>query len=164
MIDLKRLFARETRTEPEPAPTGDADSNYHPSGAPGGDGLEVEYQNLIANQFRRWGIKPACVTIEVRKIGQAPDGFDVLVGMVRLTRWERISSIRVMLGLPLLENRVRKALRATWLADLSHFGGLWLRASERLQADPGIGELHQVLMQLVPPSAAPGTRGPSAPG
>ncbi len=162
MFDLKKLFVREARAASQAAPASGApddpldDSSYqHPSAMPG-EGLELEYQALIASHFRRWGIKPASVTIEVRKIGQAPDGFDVLVGMVRLVRWDRISSLRVMLGLPLLEHRIRKGLKATWLADFSHFGGLWLRASEPLQAENGMQELHALLMQLTSPPAAPG--------
>ncbi|MES2940652.1 MAG: hypothetical protein V4864_23440 [Pseudomonadota bacterium] len=158
MFDIKKLFAREARAQSEagPAgtPTGTPDSDYQHPSALRGEGLELEYQSLIATQFRRWGIKSMGVTIEVRKIGQATDGFDVLVGMVRLTRWDRISSLRVMLGLPLLEHRVRKAVKATWLADYSHFGGLWLRASESLQAGEGMEELHQLLMQVAAPSQA----------
>lgn len=169
MFDIKKLFAREARAQSEagpvagtPASTPDSDFQ-HPS-ALRGEGLELEYQSLIATHFRRWRIKSASVTIEVRKIGQAPDGFDVMVGMVRLTRWDRISSLRVMLGLPLLEHRVRKAAKATWLADYSHFGGLWLRASESLQAGEGMEELHQLLMQVAAPSSASAPRGAGTKG
>jgi len=152
MIDLKKFFVRN-------APRGsaaelDPDSDYHPSNK-SSDGLEVEYQGMIAAQFRRWGISPACATIEVRRLGQAPDGFDVLVGMVRLTNWERDSALRLLVGLPLLEAKVRKAVRATWLADFSHFGGLWLHASEQLHAPQ---ELHDLLHKLVP-LPSPGTSG-----
>jgi len=150
MFDLRKLFVREARAH-KGRPT-DPDSDYHPSDRTG-VGLEVEYQTLIAQQFRRWGIAPGCVTIEVRRIGQAPDGYDVLVGMVRLAHWERTSALRVLLGLPLLESKVRKTVRATWLADFSHFGGLWLHASEQLHADGGgMGELRDLLLELVPPS------------
>lgn len=154
MFDLRKLFLREARAHAR-APQ-DPDSDYHPSDRRG-EGLEVEYQTLIATQFRRWGISNNCVTIEVRQIGRAPDGYDVFVGMVRLAQWDRISGLRVLLGLPLLEAKVRKMVRATWLADFSHFGGLWLHASEQLQGTPAVGELRQLMLQLVPPSpAAPG--------
>jgi len=154
MFDLKKLFLREARARR--GPPLDPDSDYHPSDRKG-EGLEVEYQGLIATQFRRWGISTSCITIEVRKIGRAPDGFDVLVGMVRLAQWERNSALRVLLGLPLLESKVRKAVRGTWLADYSHFGGLWLHASERLYNDPGMGELRELLLKLAP--AAPAAAG-----
>lgn len=151
MFDLRKLFVREARQsvrEPQ-----DPDSDYHPSDRRG-EGLEVEYQSLIATQFRRWGISNNCVTIEVRQIGRAPDGFDVFVGMVRLAQWDRTSGLRVLLGLPLLEAKVRRMVRATWLADFSHFGGLWLHASEQLHATAAFGELRELMLQLVPPSPA----------
>lgn len=150
MFDLRKLFVREARGPREQGP----DSDYHPSDRRG-DGLEVEYQTLIATQFRRWGISTSCVTIEVRQIGRAPDGFDVFVGMVRLAKWERPSALRVLVGLPLLEAKVRKMVRASWLADFSHFGGLWLHASEQLHGTTAMAELREVMVQLAPPSHAP---------
>lgn len=159
MIDLKKFFARNALRGS--ARAADPDSDYHPSDKTG-DGLEVEYQGLIATQFRRWGISPNCTTIEVRRLGQAPDGFDVFVGMVRLTSWERDSALRLLVGLPLLEAKVRKTMRGTWLADFSHFGGLWLHASEQVQVTP---ELRELLRKLAPlPSAgvsSGGTQGAS---
>jgi hypothetical protein len=147
MFDLRKLFIREARGRRNVDP----DSDYHPSDRKG-VGLEVEYQSLIATQFRRWGISNNCVTIEVRQIGRAPDGFEVFVGMVRLAQWERESALRVLLGLPLLETKVRKTVRGTWLADFSHFGGLWLHASEQLHNSPAIGDLRNLMLQLVPPA------------
>jgi hypothetical protein len=141
MFDLKKFFLRGTTSRES-----DPDSEYHPSDRSTA-GLQVEYQTMIANQFRRWGISASCTTIEVRKLGQAPDGYDVFVGLVRLTRWERESALRVLLGLPLLEAKVRKTLRATWLADFSHFAGLWLHSSEQVHQSP---ELHALLGKLAP--------------
>ena len=150
MFDLRKLFVREARGQRQQAP----DSDYHPSDRRG-EGLEVEYQTLIATQFRRWGISTSCVTIEVRQIGRAPDGFDVFVGMVRLAKWERPSALRVLVGLPLLEAKVRKMVRASWLADFSHFGGLWLHASEQLHGTTAMAELREVMVQLAPPTQVP---------
>ena len=139
MFDLKRLVARaaEARTS----------SSYHQQSI--GNGLEVEYRQLIAEQFRRWGLDPACVSVEGTRIGTAPDGFDVFSAMVRLHAWERRTAMRLLLGLPLLEAKVRKAVRATWLAEFSHFGGLWLHASEALHASEGADELRTALVDLV---------------
>ena len=157
MFDLRKLFVREARRERGQAL--DPDSDYHPSDRKG-EGLEIEYQSVIATQFRRWGLSSRSISIEVRRIGHAPDGFDVLVGMVRLGTWDRISALRVLIGLPLLEAKVRKAVRATWLADYSHFGGLWLHASEQVIGDPAAsGELRQLLMQLTPPASTCPTPG-----
>lgn len=153
MFDLRKLFAREARARRQ-APQPEPDSDYHPS-TPAGEGLEVEYQAIIAIQFRRMGISPTCASIEVRKFGQGPLGYDVLVGMVRLHRWERTSALRLLIGLPMLEHRVRKVVRSTWLADYSHFGGLWLHASELLHEMPGTVELRRLLLALVPASTRP---------
>lgn len=150
MFDLRKLFVREARAHK--GQELDPDSDYHPSDRKG-EGLEVEYQSLIATQFRRWGIETGCVTVEVRQIGRAPDGFDVFVGMVRLAQWKRATVLRLLLGLPMLESRVRKVVRGTWLADYSHFGGLWLHASEQLHTGGHTGELRDLLMKLVPPTA-----------
>jgi hypothetical protein len=150
MFDLRKLFVREARAHK--GQDLDPDSDYHPSDRKG-EGLEVEYQSLIATQFRRWGVAPGCVTVEVRQIGRAPDGFDVFVGMVRLAQWDRTTVLRLLLGLPMLESRVRKVVRGTWLADYTHFGGLWLHASEQLHTGGHTGELRDLLMKLVPPSA-----------
>lgn len=149
MFDIRKLFARASRG-PDSAPGHDPDSDYqHASG----EGLEVEYAQLVAAQLRRSGISLRCTTVEVRKLGQAPDGFDVFVGMLRLHRWDRSSALRLLVGLPLLEARVRRAVRGTWLADYSHFGGLWLHASEQLQSSPGPAELRQLLLALTAPPA-----------
>jgi hypothetical protein len=139
MFDLRKLFVKEAASR-ERADYGGA-----------AEGLEIEYQRLVTTQFRRLGIHEDCVTIDVRRIGHGPHGFDVLVGMVRLHRWERTSGLRLLIGLPLIESRVRKLVRSTWLADYSHFGGLWLHAAEHLHEEPGTEELRELLMTLTPP-------------
>jgi hypothetical protein len=106
MLDLKKLFARDSRPSSDEA---EADSGYE-AAERRGEGLEEEYKSLIAAQFHRWGIAPDCVTVDVRTLGHAADGLDVLVGMVRLARWERTSALRVLIGLPLLETKVWCAL------------------------------------------------------
>lgn len=49
--------------------------------------------------------------------------------MLQLQGWERQAAFRTMLGLPMLKDRVRRALSGSWLQDVSRFGGLWLHAS-----------------------------------
>ncbi len=154
MFDLRKLFAKEP-------PGRERAAGGHATAGPG-EGLEVEYERLVAAQFRRMGICEDCTTIEVRRVGQGPHGFDVLVGMVRLHRWERTSALRLLVGLPLIESRVRKLVRSTWLADYSHFGGLWLHASEHLHEEPGVEELRELVMALTPPDA-PVTAGAATP-
>jgi hypothetical protein len=58
-----------------------------------------------------------------------------------------------MLGLPMLDAKVRKSVAALWLADVSHFGGLWLHAGGQLQSGGPIGELRQLLVSLTGPRA-----------
>lgn len=152
-FDLRRIFAGGDNASDGFEDV--ADTDYLPVNGEG-EGLETEYQSLIAAQFRRWGVSNQCITIEVRRVGQAHDGFDVFAGMVRLVRWDRDSALRVMLGLPLLEAKIRKAVRATWLADYSHFAGLWLHASERMKVP---GELRELLATLAPLPGQPAGAG-----
>ena len=163
MFDLKKLFQRHSQGHA--AEEHGPGSDYHPSGERG-QGLEVEYQRLIAAQFRRWGIAMGCVSIEVRKIGTAADGYDVFVAMIRLMQWERHSALRVLLGLPLLEAKIRKAVRETWLADYAHFVGLWLHSSEHVHDTEGMSELRRLMKGLapLPPAAAASTEAHSLPG
>lgn len=158
-FDLRKLFSGSGGGGDSGGFEDAADTDYLPVNGQG-EGLETDYQGLIASHFRRWGVSNHCITIEVRKIGQAPDGFDVFVGLVRLVRWERESALRVMLGVPLLEAKIRKAVRATWLADYSHFGGLWLHASERMKVPT---ELRELLGALAPlPGSGPVASQPSS--
>lgn len=152
-FDIRRIFARSGDPAPGDQLDDAADTDYLPVNG-GGEGLETDYQALIAAHFRRFGISNNCITIEVKKIGVAPDGYDVFIGMVRLVRWEQTSSLRVLLGIPLLEAKIRKTVRATWLADYSHFAGLWLHVSEQMQIP---AELRELLGSLAPlPSATAG--------
>ncbi len=144
MFDWQKLFARDTRRRR--GPNTDADSRL-----PRGDRLEDEYESLIVSQCQRYGISPSTITIEVRQIGQGPDGRHVYFGMLRLAKWERDSALRMLLGLPLLESKIRRMWRSLWLCEVSHFGGLWLHASEQLQATDAMRELRRLLLQVAPP-------------
>ncbi len=150
-LDIRRLFLRSSRLG---LPLGGnlddaADTNFHQGSGSDGEGLEAEYRELISGHFVRWGIRTESVTIEVKKSGQAADGLDVFVAMVRLLKWDQHSGVRLLLGLPLMENKIRKTVRATWLADYSHFAGLWVHASETLQVPD---DLRNLLSTLAPSS------------
>lgn len=151
MFDLRKLFARDGRHEND-----DGQDTQVDAAVPPGSGLEAEYQDLIASQCRRWGIAAEAVTIEVRQVGRAPDGLDVYLGMVRLAQWERNSALRLLLGLPLLETKIRRMVRTLWIGELSHFGGLWLHASEQLHATSAMRELRDLMIQLTPPATRAG--------
>lgn len=120
--------------------------------------VAVEYEALIAAQFRRFGIDPRIISLEARKVGEMGHGLDVVAGMVRILTWDRISALRLLLGLPMLEAKVRQAVSATWLADVSHFSGLWLNTSHDLHHAEGASELRDLIVHLArrPKAGRPG--------
>ena len=149
MFDLRKLIARDASRSRED----DQQNTQVDSVLPRGASLEAEYEALILAQCSRWGIAESSITIEVRNAGRGPQGRDVYLGMIRIARWERESSLRVLLGLPLLEAKVRKMLRTLWLSEVSHFGGLWLHASEQLANTDAFPELRKLMVQLTPATA-----------
>ena len=141
MFGLRKIIAREAKRK-------DTVSDTEVDSAPRGHNLEAEYEALIVTQCVRWGILENSITVEVRRLGRTNSGLDIYGGMMRLTRWQRDSALRVLLGLPLLEAKIRKMVRSLWLGEVSHFGGLWLHASEQLQATEAMTELRQLILQL----------------
>jgi hypothetical protein len=147
MLDLRKLLRRERLHRRDPL---EADSDY-PSSQRASEGLEVEYEHVVGTQFRRWHIAPEAVRVQIRKLGEGPDGFEVFVAMVRLVKWHRASALRLLLGLPMLEARVRRSIRSTWLADVSHFAGLWVHASDSLELGEDRDEVRELLASLKTP-------------
>ncbi len=148
MFDLSRLFRRKDAS-------GKADSESECRSSQLGEGLASEYQGLIDSQFVRWGLSPQCVRVTVRSVGKRADGLDVFAGLVTLTAWERDTALRLLLGLPLLDARIRRRVQATWLTEYSHFDGLWLHPAQNLAVGP---ELKELLISLTPARASePGT-------
>jgi hypothetical protein len=147
MFELKKFLTNMSRASKE------MDSVFSPGDA--SDGVEIEYEALVALQLRRLGIDRNCVAIDIRKIGETPRGHSVVVAALRLTNWERVSVLRILLGLPMLEARVHQAVAATWLSDVSHFAGVWLNASAELHESQGAGELRDLIMDLAPPRRLP---------
>lgn len=147
MFDFRKLFVRYAPTAFTRATGGDdINSEWLPDEQ--NAGLETEYLALITGQLRRSGVSPSCASVEAKRLGHAADGLDVMGGMIRLHRWERDSALQLMIGLPVIESRVRRAYNNTWLADVSHFGGLWLHTSERLRRDGGFQEVRATMAAL----------------
>ena len=145
---FRKLFSRRERwLDQERTDFRDID------GAKGGaeGALPSEYERQISLVLRRWGIPESCASIEVIQIGDGGDGRQVFVALVRIFAWERRPALRLMLGLPLLERKVRKAIRAHWVSDMSHFGGLWLHASERIAQSEADTELRHLIASLTHP-------------
>lgn len=113
--------------------------------------LPAEYERQISSVLHRWGISESCTSIQVVPIGEGADGRQVFVALVRISAWERRPVLRLLLGLPLLERKVRKAIRAHWLSEASHFGGLWLHASEGLADTSADAELRRLIASLTHP-------------
>lgn len=150
MFDLRGLFQRK---HARGARHLDSESECRSSQL--GEGLASEYQGLIDSQFVRWGLSPQCVRVTVRSVGKRADGLDVFAGLVTLTAWERDTALRLLLGLPLLDTRIRRRVQATWLTEYSHFDGLWLHPAQNLAVGP---ELKELLISLTPARASePGT-------
>jgi hypothetical protein len=132
--------------------------------------IKNEYAQLIQERLERAGVPASCFELDVRHMGAARDGRDVLAGMIRLTRWERQPIVRVLLGLPLLEKSIRRRVRASWLAETTWFGGLWLHASSALLTEDCSAELRTLIADVeLPddPATTPGsawaTMGPEEP-
>ena len=144
--------------EPEESPETEVGPSGHSV-----DEITREYRALIVDQLVRGGVNAECVEIEVRQAGKARDGQQVFVGMLRLVQWERTSAVRLLLGLPILESRLRRAVRGSWLRELSHFGGVWVHASGQLQDTQAMQDLRTMVIDLErrefdshPPSSAGG--------
>lgn len=135
-MDIRKLFSLGD-DEPRSTSVGDSDSRS----------LRAEYEHIIREQLSLAGIPPSAVALEVRHLSRS-EAVPVLVGMLHLHAWERQAAFRTMLGLPMLEEKVRRALSGTWLQDVSRFGGLWLHASAQLKGTPAFHDLSAVIMHL----------------
>src|SRR6478672_4026106 len=103
MIGFRKLLQRDV---PEENPETEVDASGHST-----DEITEEYRSTILDQLLRGGVSPGCIELEVRPSGKARDGRVIFVGMLRLVHWERTSAVRLLLGLPILESRVRRLTR-----------------------------------------------------
>jgi len=149
---FRRLFARRERF------LGDERTDFRQlENAPDPqDALQSEYERLITSVVRRWGVPESCASVEMVRLGEGPDGRQAYFAVVRIFAWDRRPALRLLLGLPLLERKVRKTIRAHWVSEVSHFGGVWLHASERL-ADTGAATDLRPLLATLTHTRNPGT-------
>src|SRR3569832_1442498 len=104
MLDFRKILQRE----PEETPVTEV-------GASGHSAVEVvdEDRSILIDQLIRGGVAPDCVEIEVKQGGKLRDGRNVYIGMLRLVKWDRAPSVRLLLGLPILESRLRRDERGS---------------------------------------------------
>jgi len=109
--------------------------------------LDAEYQRLITHQLARWGVTERLVHVEVRQSGgrKTKPAFSAVL---TIHGWERDPVLRVLIGLPLLEKKVRRAVAERWIADVSTFDGLLVTISPRLRDTPACTELRQLLVTI----------------
>jgi hypothetical protein len=139
MLDFRKFLQREPGESPV---TEVGDSGNSP-----GEVVE-EYRSLLIDQLIRGGVSPDCVEIEVKQGGKLRDGRVVYIGMVRLVKWDRAPSVRLLLGLPILESRLRRVVRGSWLHEVSAFGGVWLHASGQLQDSRAMEDLRSIVIDI----------------
>lgn len=140
MLGLRK-FLRSS--EPDENPVTEVEPSSHSA-----DEIALEYRTIIGEQLARGGVLPKCVEVDVRQSGKMRDGHHMFVAMLRLTTWERTSAIRLLLGLPILESRLRRAVRGSWLREVSHFGGIWVHASGQLQDGHAMEDLRSLIVEV----------------
>lgn len=145
MLDLRRLFQKG-----EDDPLAALSPSLQPDG-----GLEAEFQALVADQLARGGVPGHLVDIDVRATGSHKEGRPVFCAMVRIKAWDERAVLRLLLGLPLLQDRIKRALRTGWLHEVASFGGIWLHASAQLHEREVLKSLRDVLLDVEARSAVP---------
>jgi hypothetical protein len=139
MLGLRKFLQRE----PDESPVTQVEPSSHSA-----DEVTQEYRSIIHDQLVRGGVLPKCVEIEVRGAGKLRDGHTMYVAMLRLVSWERTTAIRLLLGLPILESRLRRAIRGSWLREVSHFGGIWVHASGQMQDARAMEDLRSLIVDI----------------
>lgn len=139
MLGLRKLLHREPSQDSAQTESGPAGNSA--------DEITSEYRTILHDQLVRGGVLPRCVEVEVHPVGKSGDGRPAFVGMLRLVSWERTSAIRLLLGLPILESRLRRAVRSSWLHEVSHFGGVWVHASGQLQHPHTMQDLRMLIIE-----------------
>lgn len=142
---IGRRFGRRGAPETPEYQT-DYQTDYQALGHASG-GLEAEYQRLVEHHLHRWGVDASCATVEIQ-VEKRRGRKDVFVATVCIEAWQRNAVLRVLLGLPLLDKKIRQAVSALWLADVSEFRGVLLKVSPALHEAAASAELRELLVSL----------------
>src|SRR3569832_2278500 len=151
MIGFRKFLQRESVDSPE--------TEMGTSGHSANEARE-EYHALVVDQLARGGVTRDGFELEVKPAGKLRDGRTLYVGMVRLVKWKRAPAVRLLLGLPILESRLRRVVRGSWLHEVSAFGGVWLHASGQLQDSQAMEDLRALVVDIETRSA-PDSRPPA---
>jgi hypothetical protein len=102
----------------------------------------------VREQIEAAGIPGDAVALEMVVVGRTGSGRPALTAMLKLCAWSGRASIRLLLGLPLFEAKIRRCLRNHWLADVSFFAGLWLHPSAPVREPQVLQELRELLLRM----------------
>ena len=130
-------------------PRSEHQTDYQSLGENAG-GLDAEYRRLVTHHLARWGVPESCAVVQIQ---QLPDqgGKEAFMALVCLVSWDRNAVVRVLLGLPLLDKKIRKAVEVSWLADISVFRGVQLKVAEPLHSAQASTELRHLVVTLTGP-------------
>jgi len=120
--------------------------------------VAAAYVDIVQRQIEAAGIPGDAVALEMVVVGRTGDGRPALTAMLKLSAWSGRATVRLLLGLPLFEAKVRRCLRSHWLADVSFFAGLWLHPSAPARDPEVLLQLRELLLRL-----EDGEERPSAP-
>jgi hypothetical protein len=119
-------------------------------------GLDAEYRRMVMSHLDRLGVPPDCAVVEVDEL-DAERGKSVFVATICLVAWDRNAVVRVLLGLPLLDKKIRKAAEVSWAADVSVFKGVQLRVAPSLHSSRATSELRHLVVSLTATGRPPRT-------
>lgn len=120
MFEIRKLFVRG-QTAGRQACTDVQDVSL--------EDVHDEFKACVLEVFGSARIERSCFELELHPSGPLQDGRHVLSANVRLVKWDRVSGVRLLVGLPILERGARRAIAASWASGSAHFGGLWLHPS-----------------------------------
>ena len=140
---------------------GEHQTDYQALGHASG-GLEAEYQRLVEHHLHRWGVDESCASVEIQQIEHRKGRREVFVATICLHTWDRNGVLRVLIGLPMLDKKIRQAVSALWLADMSDFQGVLLKVGSSLHDTKATGELRHLLVGLTGSREPAARRGKSA--
>lgn len=123
MFELRRMFTREV----EPVMHTGMDLKDVTL-----EEVQTEFKACVMEVLGSACIDKTCFELEIHASGPLKDGRYLLGANLRLTKWDRISGVRLLVGLPILERGARRAIAASWASGSAHFGGLWLHASGQI--------------------------------